>query len=102
MAFSMIIRRHKALFMAGFLALFSFSYISYSIMTDLAPHLTPSKDMVLEVLNLDDHPEALCVDGSPVVFYHDIVGGLAQKPVIIYINGGGRCQSFEQCNKRSV
>ena len=99
MAFIVIIRRHKACILASFLVVLSVSYISLSIVTDVK---SPPKEMVLEVLDLYDHPEALCVDGSPVVFYHDIVGGLAQKSVIIFIEGGGRCHSFEQCKKRSV
>ena len=58
--------------------------------------------MILERLSVLEHPRAICIDSSPAAFYHNIVDGLQEKDVIIYLAGGGHCFSSKQCQQRSV
>ena len=58
--------------------------------------------MILERLSVVEHPRAICIDSSPAAFYHNIVDGLQEKDVIIYLAGGGHCFSSKQCQQRSV
>ena len=58
--------------------------------------------MILERMSVVEHPRAICIDSSPAAFYHNIVDGLQEKDVIIYLAGGGHCFSSKQCQQRSV
>ena len=73
---------------------------TYKLLTRAPPLHVDTLDLVLQKLDPHEYPEALCMDGSPVAFYHNIVDGLENKDVIIYLPGGGRCFSTDQCYER--
>ena len=92
---------YNYIFVLFIFSILIYCYLQSATNSKEADFNTRNINLLLEELDGDEYSEAVCMDGSPAVFYHNILDGLSGKEVIIYLHGGGRCFSTVQCRERS-
>ena len=76
-------------------------YASSGVFPDAKDSAAIPGGLQLVKLPREDYPEAVCMDGSPAAYYHDIhQHNLLDQNAIIFLPGGNRCYTLSDCHRR--